>query len=119
LGFPPVRNPLAEQSNLLLGPCTVARHVARLQPIQDVPGSARNLVIAVELQSTTHRGDIALAKQWSDITRIANGWLFAWVHAGLFLVCEKGAALKPFPVRVSTPLVKPRAFPGHLEEGKP
>src|SRR6516164_3775472 len=105
LGFPSVRNPFAEESNLLVGPCTVARHVARLQSIQDVLGSARNLVIAVELQSTTHRVDIALAKQRSDITRIANGfYLFACVHAGLPLPSANSAAGKPSLATVLTPL---------------
>ena len=67
-------DPAAEDGYTLGGPCSVARHRAGVETMEDGVGVRRDVLEGPEIEAGTHRVAVALAEQWLDVLREAD-WL--------------------------------------------
>ena len=72
-------DPAAEDGDTLGGPCSVARHRAGLEPVEDGVGVRRDVVEGPEIEGEAHRVAVALAEQWLDVLLEAD-WLVRSGH---------------------------------------
>ena len=60
-------DPAAENGHPLGGPCSVTRHRAGVDTMQDRVGVRRDVLEGPEIEAGTHRVAVALAEQWLDV----------------------------------------------------
>ena len=74
-------DPAAEDGDTLGGPCSVARHHAGVETLQDGVGVRRDVLEGPEIETGTHRVAVALAEQGLDVLLEAD-WLVWSGHSG-------------------------------------
>jgi hypothetical protein len=63
---------------MLGGPCSVARHRAGVETMQDGVGVRRDVLEGPEIEAQTHRVAVALAEQWLDVLLEADWLVSGW-----------------------------------------